>query len=603
MHGTHHKKRGGLRSSPLYRSASSVKGRSTETLSESVSRPEIVAEDEDQSEEQAKPVLERPLLEPPMLEVLDVDAGEMRAPKIDKSSADPSVLSGGFHIPKDINPWMFRWLYSIRGVLNAIKIAEVDRVLTDQAASRVSLLDPLLPPQPPKSVDLTSPEVAAKMRCESPEDLAGAIRVKRILAISPDLREEKDTDLLDQIVGGAPCFARLPPTIRNKLLARCRAETHEAGTRLIREGQRAESLYVVLLGECAQHHIVQGPALNLRKDATVATFRVGQSIGEFTGATGLRTFSVSCVVRSELVALDRSDWFTVMKEAKSFESYQVDVLASLPLFAKVSRPLLVQLSQRWFLSEASISLAGDVGVNIFFIVKGKCRIMYQLPFVKTLVGSSRELKHKYSLQPFKGQKLQPEVDEMVYDPCDVGELHTGDFFPQLGREQVERSFIKSMASLYPTPSSTNLASPLSPGIPALFGASNAGPGALLGTGLLPGSRNPFTFWPPVRPPNNQYTIVSVDNVECAMLPRKDLLDLLPTEVIEQMMAFELKQYPSELKLREMQEKYLTSNGWRAVEEDVISRKLTLEMERDRAENAKHHAAQPKIGINPLGQEP
>ncbi|KAI8921719.1 hypothetical protein BC831DRAFT_475884 [Entophlyctis helioformis] len=544
----------------------------------------------------------------PVLDVIDTTATETKRMGSRDHLRDASLLGTGQRIPKDIDPRVFRWLYAVRAVLHAIQPADVMRVIRAPAASHDDLSRAETGDAGKPVADKTDKAergpsgrvVISAAKCESVDDICAAMRVKRILSIAADLREEKDGDVLDQVVGHAPCFAKLPPNLRTKLLARCRYETHAAGKRLIKEGKHADTLYVVLLGECAQHHQVQGPAAHLHKEKIVTSFKPGSCFGEFTGATGLRTMSVTCVVRCDVVALDRVDWFAVMKEAKSFESYQVDVLAALPLFAKISRPLLVQLSGRCMvrrlMAESSISLAGDVGINIFFVIKGKCRITYQLPFIKMCSDSPSRFHHKYTLKPFTGQKFNKDVDEMVYEPCVVGELKEGDFFPPLGREQVERSFIKSNAALFNLGSQVNL-NQQGAGIPNYLAAVNADAiGARQMAGLQ--GRTLYTFWPPAKPPTNHYTIVSMDSVECAMLPRRDLLDMLPSEVINTMMTMELKTYPSEMRLRELQESYLTHQGWRLDDDTMIERRLAIEIERDRGEN-KGHPTQAKIGINPL----
>ncbi|KAJ8326184.1 hypothetical protein O5D80_004953 [Batrachochytrium dendrobatidis] len=505
-----------------------------------------------------------------------------------------SILKSEIYLPSDISPACFLWKYAIRSALDQLKSADfstlVQRHQQKFKSSKPEAVATIIPSIPYKPD--TQPELDPRQNMkphDSPKQIIAAMQIHRILQMHAGIRKEQDIDTLDTLLGAIPCFSKLSTSIRMLLFSKSRFERHSKSTRIISKGHTTSTMYIVLLGECRQHQDMSSKSMYLKQQGGMMSFTAGMSFGEFTNQTGPRLNSVTCTVLSEVMAIDKSDWIQAMKEAKSIESYEVNVLAAVPLLSKVPRPILGQIGfkcvLRKFLANSDISLAGDISSNLFFILKGKCKIKYQVPFVKTRTALSTEFKHKYVLQAYRGQKLETEVDEMVYEMENVGELYSGDYFPQLGKNQMNQLQLEQIFNptvCKPLVLSESVSGNMDSRIPSSVEFAE--------------KLEKLSPWLLLQPPINLYTIVSTDVVECVMIPRSDIIAHLPFETIRQLISREKIMFPSEIVLNEAQDKYLTHNGWWTTDEDIILTKLNAEMTRDRVENLKSIAIVPKIGL-------
>ncbi|KAJ3095885.1 hypothetical protein HDU96_000997 [Phlyctochytrium bullatum] len=408
-------------------------------------------------------------------------------------------------------------------------------------------------------------------------NVIACMRIKRLFDIPIQVREEADFDEMDAILGKFKIFSRLPPMHRFKLYNACKLESYPRGKLLIREGNQARTMYVILLGECLLQIRPGHPtaAVNLR-------LGVGDTAGEFSSyaLNEVRNMRATCLLRTEVLVIDKLDFVTISREARTVDSYVAEYFATVPSLLSADKQLPVFLSQRSIVRrydpESLLIRAGETCANNYFIIRGKCRALHMVTFVKQDLGPEKDAlsavmgshaRHKYSLVPYSstaaatdppphfgaghgtkptapggagangGPKLNPN-DELVRELATVAELGPGQMFPPLMGCKVTFENPHLKAALLKNHE-------VDPDLP------DDGPDV---------RRQLFRD----RPPPSPFHFVVVEKLECVVISHQDLLETLPKDIFSKLCDASMA--VTEVSSQEIEERYLASQGWRGSRE-------------------------------------
>jgi signal-transduction protein with cAMP-binding, CBS, and nucleotidyltransferase domain len=177
------------------------------------------------------------------------------------------------------------------------------------------------------------------------ESVASLLKIHQVMKMPPRLREERDMEILDSCLGKTRFFSKFPPYLRGKLYNECFMATYPKGKVLIKEGSTADLCFILLTGECAQY---TQASLKLPRPTVVSITELGHSMGDFLVLDGeeTRTHSISCVMRTTVLYIQKSEWTKIFREAKMYELYQMDLMATIPAFKGLTKPELSKLSSK-----------------------------------------------------------------------------------------------------------------------------------------------------------------------------------------------------------------------------------------------------------------
>ncbi|KAJ3186805.1 hypothetical protein HK101_009588 [Irineochytrium annulatum] len=385
-------------------------------------------------------------------------------------------------------------------------------------------------------------------------DIISAMRVERVIAIPRSQRDEKDLDVIDKH--------------RYKLYNTCKIESHPRGTVLIKEGHVARYIYIILLGEC----LLQIRPMHLTSSVTLK-LKVGGCAGEFSsyGLNEVRDMRATCLMRTEVLRVDKLDFVTISREARNMDSYIAEYFVTVPPLLSADKAVPIQLSQRSVVrryeTDTLIVRAGEVCPNVYFVVRGKVRALHLVTFLKIDQGplpGKATSKHRYSLIPYNGQAppepAPPTIisssgfasrptrfgeSEVVRELAGVVDIVPGQIFPPLGPSRIElEGNLISAARRQSSVGGSNGDLPLP-------GASNRGSSIAVQQDESSAYPAPFHF-------------VVTEKLECVVIARQDLAELLPPEVYRRLHESSIG--ITNVSGEEIEERYLASQGWRGAME-------------------------------------
>jgi Na+:H+ antiporter len=195
-----------------------------------------------------------------------------------------------------------------------------------------------------------------------------------------------------------PLFVALPEAVLTQLAEGARRQRFEAGEAVVREGEKGDSLYVVLSGLLEVHMTLVGEAQDRPR------LFAGACIGEIALLSGsLRTATVVAVVVSELAEIPRELFVRVtaeypalrqrvqrLAEERTAQSRGrprrpgvasetlYDLLAQVPLFSDLSSVALSEVAQsvqvRQWAAGATVVEEGTAGESFFLVLKGELEV-------------------------------------------------------------------------------------------------------------------------------------------------------------------------------------------------------------------------------------
>ncbi len=212
-----------------------------------------------------------------------------------------------------------------------------------------------------------------------------------------DARRRLNPTLMD-ILREVPLFEALPEAALTQLAEGARRQRHTAGEAVVREGEKGDSLYVVLSGLLEVQMTLVG------EDQGRPRLFAGACIGEIALLSGSpRTATVVAVVASELAEITRDLFgrvaaeYPVLRErvnrlaqertaqsqgrprrAAMAAETLYDLLAQVPLFADLPPAALSEVVQsvqvRQWVAGATVVEAGAAGDTFFLVLKGEIEV-------------------------------------------------------------------------------------------------------------------------------------------------------------------------------------------------------------------------------------
>ncbi|KAJ3363193.1 hypothetical protein HDU91_003089 [Kappamyces sp. JEL0680] len=319
-----------------------------------------------------------------------------------------------------------------------------------------------------------------------------------------------------------PYFRSLKTNVRQSIAASCRVEVHPRGRKLVKEGGRSTTVYFMLFGLALEHQALSDPSTQKTQQA-LALIKAGDCFGETLGnAVPYRSSSVTLLTRSTFVCIEKEDWLRAMKKGNE-EASKIENLATLPLFARVPSKNLEALSsasEYRAVAETVIHEPFQEPNMVYVVTKGKVSVTLHIPFVKSVKETVAHLiaPHEYQVVPFYGQPFK-EKDQLVHATHPHLELDVGDVFPPI--------FLRDVRGTY-----------------------------------------------------KSYTVTALEATECLSFSIATLQSF-PADVIDKIKAREERLYCSDAHVRELQEHYLSTKGWRNDSESVTAQMLLNEVERER----------------------
>ncbi|KAI9199463.1 uncharacterized protein BJ171DRAFT_631575 [Polychytrium aggregatum] len=438
------------------------------------------------------------------------------------------------YLPDGIPKSLLRWRYVLYVALKVLQFKTYDP-RTDAAPTFEELNI---------SNRIYDDEVSNAQACRDITDIIGAFRVTRVLSTPPSNREEREIDSLDAILGRFKGFARFPPATRMKLYSVASIVSYPRGTVLIRSGLNATTWYTILLGECAQF----APPSSVEDVSTVRIlqkYEVGASIGDFvnTGPREMRGVTISCLMRTILIKIEKADYITVSRDTKSLEAYQLEFLGSVPALSDLSKQMLMQLGARSVVRRypggSLILKEHEPNANIYFVVRGACRGLQQLTFLKKPGPKPALFNQTYMLEAFHNQPVDAEKDEIVREFALVADITVGQFFPPL----IPSQELKKLRKARKREASSARATPEGP---------EEGSAPTSAWAILQQSINSINSSP--------ISVMASEVTECIIITRQDFLEVTTPETVRKMT--EPKASPLDQPFELIIEKYMVAFGWK-----------------------------------------
>ncbi|KAJ3269379.1 hypothetical protein HDV01_001454 [Terramyces sp. JEL0728] len=314
--------------------------------------------------------------------------------------------------------------------------------------------------------------------------------------------------------------------VRLAIAGCCWLEVVPRGKRIIREGDPVRTVYFLLCGLCVEHMKIE-PAADSQappKEDLIRVMKPSDTIGDIAGnVVSTRTFSLTTLTRSLFICVDKHDWLSAMRNG-NFEIQKIEILSTLVLFMGLPPQTLEHLSsyasESNFGSEEQIMEPHTEPEDYYFISRGKVKLVINLPFIKTVTDESKDLvaPEKFQVIPYFGQSINPERDEFVYIAHTVGELNPGDFFPPISQDH---------RGLY-----------------------------------------------------KLYSVRTLENTDFLIF-NKTSLQCFPSIVAQRLRSQEEVQFLNDYQVRELQEYYLSTKGWRSDTDTSLSKMLINEVDNER----------------------
>jgi CRP-like cAMP-binding protein len=192
------------------------------------------------------------------------------------------------------------------------------------------------------------------------------------------------------LLGALPIFDGLPPEVREELVSAVRLRRIAAETAVVRQGDRADAMFVVRSGRLEALET----DLETQDERVIDTIGPGRSFGELGVATGApRRATIRAVAPSELFVIDRGTFDRLLADRVRLPSFAPTIhalteLRDLPAFAQLDVNGLAELARRgrWETvpAGATVIREGDIGDAFYAVGSGQLDVLQDGVQVNTL---------------------------------------------------------------------------------------------------------------------------------------------------------------------------------------------------------------------------
>jgi CRP-like cAMP-binding protein len=195
---------------------------------------------------------------------------------------------------------------------------------------------------------------------------------------------------IDDLLRTVDSIDKLKPAVRAHLAATARLEIHDKGIPLVRERGAVTIVYYLLCGLCVEHQTNASGQQEL-----IRYISGGECVGDFVGNSIVkRRSSVTVLMRSLFLCVEKADWIMAMKRGNS-EAIMIESVSSLPMFSSLPSLTLQQLCELCtdtkVVANEVLCVPYEEPSTVFFIVKGRCSFVLNVPFVKTIKDTVLDL--------------------------------------------------------------------------------------------------------------------------------------------------------------------------------------------------------------------
>jgi hypothetical protein len=200
------------------------------------------------------------------------------------------------------------------------------------------------------------------------------------------------------------------------------------------------TVYLLAYGLCVEHVVMS------KYQNAINLIRAGEIIGDtLTNSLLSRQSSVTALTRSMFLCIEKDAWLKAMRKTDD-SVHKINQIGKLSFFKDLKSKDVQAISNYAIEYQAVMDTVCfepfQDPQNIYFITDGRCRLILNLPFVKSAKENGFDLisTFEYKVVPYYGQMLRPGKDEMVYSTVELPELLPGDFFPPVFLRDVRETF-------------------------------------------------------------------------------------------------------------------------------------------------------------------
>ncbi|KAJ3252923.1 hypothetical protein HK104_007298, partial [Borealophlyctis nickersoniae] len=255
-------------------------------------------------------------------------------------------------------------------------------------------------------------------------------KIAGLLAIPVQERTAEDERALDAALCRLPSFAAYSKTVRRGL-ARCvKFEAVDAGRCVVRAGHKAEGFYFLVGGKCE----CEGPGASSPNGSSASgrerwVISGGDAFGEFERVGERRKVTVVSLTPIEILKVTRDDYFTVLgSDDPAGVAARVTFMRGVGALKHTPLEILTELAKvAEVVKVESDSTVVEPGVRdyIYFLMRGQCRVMRTIPFIKPIDADG-------PLAAYTAGTAVPEKCEVTLQTFSIGDVVPGDYFPRIG---------------------------------------------------------------------------------------------------------------------------------------------------------------------------
>ncbi|KAI8901980.1 hypothetical protein BC833DRAFT_617097 [Globomyces pollinis-pini] len=354
------------------------------------------------------------------------------------------------------------------------------------------------------------------------------VKVKELVSImaflskapnEPTMEIDMTTISFEDTFTFIPYLMSQKQSVRLHIAAFGRIEVHPKGKMIVREKTKCTTLYIIIDGLCIEH------VSSANEEFPVKLHRIGDCIGETSGnAVPIRQFSATTLCRTTFLCIEKREWLTAMKKGNT-EAQKIELISNLTPFMNLPISIIEEFATKGSITKLSsdekVISPQDENTSFFLICKGSCKIQLRIPFLKV---------------------AKNELDD---DSVIPSEYQVIPFYGQkLNPIRDELVYVPHDLDIL-------------------------GPGDV--------------FPPHIRGLYKLYTIITSEPTDLVEFSLSTAKESLPPCIHEYLTTREEGIYLSDTQVRELQEQYLSTRGWRNDSDSLLNKMLCEETDRDRWE--------------------
>ncbi|KAK9694824.1 Cyclic nucleotide-binding domain [Popillia japonica] len=229
------------------------------------------------------------------------------------------------------------------------------------------------------------------------------LQQKAILCKPAEFRTEEEKVLLNRIIGGLKCFRKYPEHVKMQLAGVTYFMYFGPNRMIVRQNHEAHALYFLLTGEVAVSITTYDPVIQEKVTINVGTMVAGSMFGEVSLLHDIpRTATITTITACELLCLKKADFDIVLKASVKQQWHEIQTAMS-----------KFEYFNGW--DEVAVRECDGQGIpsSVYFILKGRCKIIEHLLVKSRYNGQGRKLYKMY--EPGRENMGEEEESKTLLD--------------------------------------------------------------------------------------------------------------------------------------------------------------------------------------------